>query len=537
MSGGALKGRFACFSAASPFLLLLVLLAIMGVSLAGCSALAPGTQHASAGHSGSREFILGGLAGVSSLNPLYPANPEGEALGRLVFGSLFTLGPRGELVPDLATGYSVSPGGLAITVTLRRGVHWQNGSVFGPQDVVATFRAVANPANHSPFWGVTRDLASVSVLGGRRVVFQLAGSDVFFPQDALAQIPIVSSTVLGGSGRDSSAPNLQEATFGLNSLGAGPYLFRRRRGNAWFFEANPGYFAGKPAIPKLEYRTYPDAKDLAAAVADGEVSFAAGSLPAVHGATKKVTFVQPAVVAMLFNDRQALLRDPRVRRAISLAIDRRQLVQGVLGGRGVPGVTVFPPLPGGGTPGGQANFHPGRAKALLAAAGWVSTGGVWTKGGRMLTLDLLVPTGDPALEETGAALAGQLENMGVNVQLEQMKWGDLLRRAVAGKFAGVLMSLQLTPGLDPEGLLASWAVPPNGNNLGYYRNNEADAQLAAVKAGTSGARTRLQRILLQDPPGAFLYYPEETVATVQGLTGYVPDPYVLYNGVASWRLR
>ena len=504
-----------------------VLLAALGILLAGCSPSGTGYVPAPGRFSGAREVVLGGLTRVSSLNPLYPADREEEALGRLVFSSLFTLDPRGRLVPDLATGYSVSPDGLTYTVTLRQGVDWQHGGAFGPRDVVATFQAVADPGNHSPFWGVTRDLVTVSASGGNQVTFSLAKGDVYFPRDALAQIPIVSADHLQGWSGGSLAP-----------VGTGPYLFRGRQGDSWLFAANPGYFGGKPPIARLEYEFFPDAQALAAAVADGEVSFAAAPLLAVNGSVAKTTNVlRPAVVTILFNTRQAELRDPRVRRAISLGLDREQLVQGVLGGQGVPGVTVYPPLPGRRPVAGMTAFDPGQANKLLTSAGWLPTGGIRAKDGSLLTLDLLVPTGDPALEETGVVIAGQLEGIGVNVQIEQMDWGDLVRRAIGGNFGGLLLPLDLTPGLDPEGFVASWAKPPNGNNLGFYRDPGADTQLVAAGMGTSGARERLQQILLQDPPGAFLYYPEETVETARGLTGYVPDPYVLYNGVASWRMR
>ncbi len=324
-------------------------------------------------------------------NPLAAGGGWSEAVNFLL-SRLFRTRLSGELEPDLAESFERSPDARTYTVRLRANVRWHDGRPFTSADVEFTFSRALNQA--------TRDnLAMLDRLEApdpRTVVFRLKSPDAMFPA-ALLEVPIF--------------PQHAYETFERKPVGTGPYRPADERGAA--FVAHAEFHFGAPKLPRLVLREIAGDDERAEALLNGEVDIA--QVKPQHLERLKANpeiriyrMTNGIWRALPLNLRRPALKDRRVRQAISLAIDRDELVAKALGGYGQAAYSPLPPrnwayfpVPG--------RYDPERARKLLAEAGY--------KPGQ-LQLRLIVWK-DELFRRTAAELIrAQLLRVGIGVEME-----------------------------------------------------------------------------------------------------------------------
>ena len=318
------------------------------------------TQASTISDAAYREGLVGA---VRRLNPLFThLNPVDRDIASLIFEGLFRANEYGEIVPQLAERLVISSDGIEYVVKLRENIRWQNGLPFSADDVIYTMSLLSDPAyaNISPvgeFWGTVE----TQKLGAHLLRFRLAQPLSSFTH--LLTIGILPEHALRGT----AVAALAQHPFNLSPIGTGPYQLARMRldsANAIAsveLARSPVFLdrqeaQGRYHLPRLSFRLYPNGEEAIAAYASGEVNALANldsrsemlTLPN----SRVYTQTDSSVAMILFNWRESIFAERRLRQALSLSLDAPELIRKNLGAEVAyadspytPGSSVYRPNP------------------------------------------------------------------------------------------------------------------------------------------------------------------------------------------------
>ncbi len=534
MSGPA----YTLFRRLVPFLCLV--LVISGCSIPGGNQTTPGDAAPPAGGSpvpgqqpvpGSR-ITEGGLIEPRTLNPIFVADPVSEEISHLVFNGLVFVDPKsGEPKPDLAESWEVSEDRLTYTFHLRDSVLWHDGQPFAANDVVFTYQLMMNNRVRSPrFSRLVERVQGVGAPDRSTVTFTLIHPDATFLTD-LATFGIVPehllSTIL--------PEELVTDPFGISSaVGTGPFTLQQWvRGDRILFQRNAQYFKDPAKTESYVYRLLPSAKELLAGLKDGSIDW--GEIdPAGVDDAKKVSGIRVETLPgyemsyislQLDPAKTRLFQDVRIRKALMLALNRKQAVTDVWHGQAKVADGTQPPASLAAAPSKtvyQQNLD--QAKSLLDEAGWkAGTDGMRQKDGQPLRFTLATNSDDPERKETAEWLIKSWNAIGVHVDRDFQKWSTIREQTVRTReFDALLLGFRW--GIDPD-QTAVWSSDSffDAFNLNHYSNHQVDELLdKAVASGDTEERKQLygqaQDIVMEELPSLPLFFPNMTVAVSKKLT-------------------
>jgi peptide/nickel transport system substrate-binding protein len=414
-------------------------------------------------------MVVAALQDVDTLNPFVATMAASTQIFRLTYDYLTDYSPADNSpVPALAERWTPPTDGLTWTFHLRQRLQWSDGTPLTSKDVEFTYRTLMDRptlANSA----LVQNFASVEATDPTTVVIR---TKVPVPGLLSLDIPIVPAHLWAG--RDPGT----ELTGAAALVGSGPFrLLEARPGRYYRFRSNPGYWRGAPKVDELIFRYFSDSDAAVQALRKGEVDVVGGLTPvqfdALSGderiARNEAQFSR--FTELGFNPGAAradgtpignghpALRDVQVRRAIDHAIDRRTLVERVLGGHGAVGVGYLPPAftPWGWQPppGSIRAFDPAQANRMLDEAGYRrGSDGVrrMPTGNRRLSFNLLVPGGRAHYEQSSTYLTGWLAAIGIEVEPLVLTDSEKGARTASGRYDMFLGGWILDP--DPDYLLS-----------------------------------------------------------------------------------
>jgi peptide/nickel transport system substrate-binding protein len=489
------------------------ILGMLGLAGAGC-----GDGGARPDRGGT--VIVAGPIDLQQLNGLVAAERYNQELSRFaLFLPLVEYDADLAFAPRLAEAWELH-GDTGLTVRLRRDVHWHDGTQTTAADVVFTFTRAMDPAGAFPNAAYFQHWRGVEPLDSFTVRFRFAPH-----ADPLAGLPF--TPVMPAHLLDSIAPErMRQAAFNRAPVGNGPFRFvEYRAGDRLVLAANPDFpvaLGGPPNIERLIWRVIPEPAAQLIALQTGEVDLilsprseqvrdldADPRLRAVIRPARQYAFVG-------WNGRRPPLDDPRVRQALTLAIDRQRIVQALRAGYGELAVgpigsyhwgydRALRPLP----------FSRDSARALLRAAGFHDRSGSGTlenDGGRTLAIELLIPP-DPMNRDLAELIRADLAAVGVRMTTRPTDGATLVGTitGTARDFDAVLIAWESDFRLNLRDIFHSDAAETGAFQLAGYRNPEVDALIdqAALEPDRERALPmlhRLQQILREEQPWSFLYY-------------------------------
>lgn len=213
-----------------------------------------------------------------------------------------------------------------------------------------------------------------------------------------------------------------------------------------------------------------------------------------------------------FNLDRSLFADVEVRKALRLALDRRALVEEVLGGAGRPIASIFAEKSGMEAGSMVCPYDPETALEMLGRAGWEESAesGLLERAGRTFTFELVANREDPFRRRLAQEVAAAWQELGIEVKVVFLPWREVLNKKLRGRdFDVVLFGWTPDPGWDLEELLSSRAAPPRGSNFFGFSDERVDFLVGELKREYSGQRRtvlarELQQRLAEAAPMLFL---------------------------------
>ena len=489
---------------------------------------------------------IGLHAAEKNLNPFISptALPITHDFTMLVYDTLFwsqaTLDPE----PWLATGAEPSDDFRTWTVSLREGVTWHDGMPFTAEDVAFTyqyFTDVGGPGRYGHHVTDHPKFASANVIDDLTVELSFVDPVSTFMMLPGGDVPIVAKHIWEGV-----EDPLADAT--SLQIGTGPYRMVDYDPNTSYrLEANEDYFKGKPLVDTLIMPVIRDAQAAFAGLQTGELDFVTRNVPAPLiaqiEANDELALAEGSRMQsmyLMFNTRKPALRDPLVRKAMSMALDVQMIVDIVEGGLGVPGNDTWThPESEFAHPTGGHEFDVDAANAMLDDAGYsAGDGGTRVSAdGVPLEFTLLVNATAPPQIRAGELVAEQLELLGVDITVEPLDppaIGAMRRPSPDGPptndmFIAVFESHAHA---DPEHLYFFFHTPGSGGVgvvFSGYSNPEFDALLEEGLSATIEDKAALieqaQDIFAEEQPAVTLYYPNGRWAyRPAAFDGWASDP-------------
>ena len=505
-------------------------------------------------------FTIGVTQDLDSANPFTGLSSLAYEVFQMEYPILTQYSAKDfSIVPGIADSWTESADRTTWTYKIHPGLTWSDGVPMTAKDAAYTFDRIINGAYEKTNYGsYVENMTKAVATDDTTLVLTVSKPSpimehlyvYILPQHVWEKIDAKAVTNFANDGTP-SAP----------TVGGGSFtMIERRVGQFIRMKANPGFFRGKPGVDEIDYKIYKNADALGQALKKGEIDFAEGLAANVYASLKNlpgITTVSAAPAGfdeLGFNtgaaladgtpvgDGNPLLRDKALRRALSYAIDRAQLVDKVLDGGGLPGSTVVPPLYSAWhlEPATLVAFDPEKAKSLLDAAGYlVGPDGIRADAaGHRLSFRLFSRTDSKTSQKSVTYIKDYLKAVGVET-LTKVVSEDVLTELVGqGKFDMFEWAWGVEP--DPNYILSTFtcanrsyvqdgAVYANLSDS-FYCNPAYDVLFAAQGIETDHAKReslvkQMQQLLYDDAPYAITYYSDNYEAyRSDRFEGFVHQP-------------
>ncbi len=488
-------------------------------------------------------ITVGFLADAKRLLPLLASDSASGEIAGWIFNGLTKYDRNIQITGDLAESWEVSPDGLQILFHLRRGVRWHDGAEFTSQDVLFTYDTVTNPNIPTPYSSNFGPIKKVEAPD--RYTVRVSYHEAFAPALESWGMGILPKHILYGK-------DITNHYYSRNPIGTGPYKLKEWvTGQKIILEANGAYFEGRPGIDRFIARVIPDTATMFLELKFGGIDYMGLTPPQYKLQAGKENFNKyfhkfryPAFgyTYLGFNLLDPKFSDKRVRRAISHAINKRDIIAGVLLGYGTPCTGPFPPESWAYNPSVKdPAYDPELARKLLKEAGWsIGNRGLLEKEGVPFEFTVITNQGNDARLKTAQIIQSGLKRIGISMNIKVLEWQAMLHEFIDKKrFEAVIMGWGLSRDPDMFDIWHSSKTKEGEFNFISYRNDEVDRLLI------EGRRTfdlqkrtdiyhRIHAILAEEQPYAFLYVPDALPVLHKRFRGVEKAPIGIWHDFIHW---
>lgn len=516
----------------------------------GAAALVIALAVASVGAADTDRVIIGVKGDLDSFNIYTAGTFLSQEIADLLFLRLaveqddFAEGPPG-FTPGLAKAWELSPDGLTLTFRLDETMVWSDGAPITSRDVLFSHHAAVSPEVGWIGRDVKELIASVEAVDDHTVRYRFTRRYPYQLMDA-AEGNILPAHHYGKT----PMAEWPKTSFTTAPVVSGPYRLKAYRQNERIeLERNESY-RGRPAgIDRVILRVIPDEATLLAELESGGIdvmeNVPAGQMARLQ-ANPRLDVLRVHDLSYTFicwNVRSSLFSDARVRRALTMAIDRRAMVEGLLYGEGLVSSSPILSLFWAHDPGmAPPAYDPDGARRLLEEAGWRDTDadGVLDRDGTPFRFTLESNQGSRLRNDVAVMVQSDLRKIGIAAEPRIVEWRAFLAAHARHEFDAFVAGQREPTKVDLKSLLHTDAIE-NGFNYGSYSNPELDRILDAARAEPDTTRARAlwkqaQEIFLKDQPLTILFEKVRVNAISSRLRGVVMSPRSALAGLPSWRL-
>ncbi len=470
------------------------------------------------------------LDAEAGLNPINAPNNGSIFTIQQIFDQLVEAEAGAEPVPGLAESWDTSEDGLEWTFHLRE-AQFSNGDPVTAEDVQFSIERFADPDINVAYPALGAAIKSVDVVDDSTVKVTLSEVDgAFLDNIAMFAAAIVPKKVVEEVG---------DKEFAENPVGSGPFMVTEfTRGQRTVLERNPNYWReGEPYLDSVVFEFVPDSNTRTLQLRSGQADVADGipynqveSLDASEGITVEVAD-SLKWDAIWLNNSEPPLDEPEVRRALSYATPREQILETVLFGNATVANSLIPPVKYWDESIEPHPYDIEQAQASLDESS-VPDG---------FDIDLEIPSGDAVEKQTAEIIKAEWAKIGVNVTIVPGDFGTMFGDWLAGKggqaatFPGDALSSDT---LSDDEIAALVYSPESGlNSLGtFYENPEviellADAKSTVDEEERAAAFSEIQQIAMDDAPAVPLFFTKSVTGFQDKVQNFQTYP------IGWWPLR
>jgi peptide/nickel transport system substrate-binding protein len=455
--------------------------------------------------------------------------------------------------PQLAERWEWAPDSLSIVFHINPHAKWHDGQPVRASDVRYSVKLIKDPAVGSTALPLITNIDSVAVRDSLTAVayFKRHTPEMFY--DLVYQVVIVPEHILGNT----PAAQLKDAEVGRRGIGSGRFrLGKWEPGTRIELLSDTGNYRGRAKVDRVVFSISPDFNAAAtrffAGDADMFENLRTEQIQKLAGDTARRAQPYPTLGYgfLAFN-----LRDPNnfsqpnpifgeraVRRALTMAVDRRAMLKNVFDTLGKPLYGPFPSaLAVADTTLPQIPYDTAKAKALLDSAGWLAgPDGIRVKNGRRLEFAISTTSSSATRKQYAVLLQEAFRKVGASVKVDESDFASASAKEADRKFDTEMALFSTDPSVS--GLRQSWgtaAAAKGGSNYTAYANPTVDALLDSAVLAFDPARTkaysrRAFETIIEDAPGIFLYEMSSNAGLHRRIrtTTMRADGY--WNGLADW---
>ncbi|CDN94951.1 ABC transporter substrate-binding protein [Agrobacterium tumefaciens] len=470
---------------------------------------------------------------VRSSDPGVNRDANSDAVLLHVLEGLVGYRDDASVAPLLASSIDVSPDGKTYTFKLRSGVKFSNGEPLTSADVLASWQRYTDPKTS---WRCLTDTSAGGVAAVSGVTAPDAETVVFTLEKPTALfLPTLARTDCGGTGIYHKSSLAADGKW-VKPIGTGPFTFGEwRTGQYVDLAANPNYTPGEgervgyvgdktPKVSGVRFMVVPDDSSAKAALYSGDIDVLSDVLTsdiAELSATDQVVVDKApgmGLTALLFQTRDPLLQDVRIREALRLSLDLPEIADALSSGQSKASFSVIPqPSPYfGATQADVPARDIAKAKALLAEAGYKGQPIKW------LTTKFY-----PQLFDAAVLVQAMAQEAGIKIDIETLDWATLLDRYSKGNYSAMSFtySARLDPSLSFDMVSGNKDKQPN-----KVWDNAEGRELIAQSSRISDPAERqkifdkLEGMIRADVPMTVIYAGSRVSAVRKNVEGYKTWP-------------
>ena len=469
----------------------------------------------------------------SRLNPIFANDSASSQISSHIFSSLLKYDKNLNIVGDLALSYSFKDD-TSLIFKLRKDVKWHDGKSFSAKDVKFTYDLINNPNIVSSYTATFVKVKSVEILDDYTI--EVKYKEPYFKALEVWMMGIVPEHILKKS-KDPMNDN-----FNKKPIGTGPYKLKSLEFSKNIeLIANEDYYEGKPKIDKISYHIIADPMTTFLMLKSNKLD--AGSLEAmqIERQVSKEFFnnfnvyedMARAYTYLGFNLKRDKFKDPKVREALSLAIDRVELTKILfLGHASVCNGPFFPKSNAYNKDVKIPTQDIKKAKELLKQAGYTKDN----------PLEFEIATSNSNSTRTNAAIMiqQQLSKVGVKVTLRIMEWQAFLNMVVFPRnFDTVILGWSLSYTPDPYLIWHSDNDRKGGFNFVGYNNKEVDQlinkmQITSKPQELYKIQQEIFKKIVEDNPYLFLYIPNSIEVVSKKVKNITKSKLGIWHNYIKW---
>ncbi len=460
----------------------------------------------------SGTLIIGKAEEAVGWDPAMVTAASSFELIAAVYETLLIFDDNGEPMGVLAESWE-QPDDTTYVFTLREGVTFHNGQPLTAEDVKFTFERIMDPEGGSAWTSQFEPVDSIEATDERTVTFSLNQSYGPF----LATLSSNYAAIL---------PNSPDTDFQTEMIGTGAFMMQEYTQDT---ETVIGAFAdywreGQPQVASVQYNIMPDETSRVAAIRTGEINLTSLvdpiSIDSVRNEANATVLEHDTTDYYLLglNCAEAPFDDVRVRQALSMAIDRQAIIDGVFFGAGQVSGPIVPTLGDWATPLEELpNYEVDieGAQALLEEA-----------GASDLTFSITVGSNRTEFVNIALVIQDQLREIGVTVELDQVEWGTFIEKWSNRDFQSFVS--YNGSGNDPDRALYPALHSEGSVNAFQYSNEQVDELLETGRAQADREERKatyqeLEGIIAEEAPLIFICTRVGHFATTNNVQGFAPS--------------
>jgi len=489
-------------------------------------------------------LVRGSIGDASVLLPVLASDSGSFDITGMIYNGLVKYDKDINLIGDLAERWEISEDKLTIRFFLRKDVKFQDGKPFTARDVEYTYKIYVDPKTPTAYATPFLKVKDFRVLDDYTV--EVTYGKPYAPALGSWGAGVLPRHLLEGT-------DITQSPLKRNPIGTGPFRFKEwATGEKIVVDAYDDYYDGRPYISRVLTRIIPDLATMFLELKAGRIDQMGLSPLQFTRQTEtkqfkenfnKYKYLSFGYTYLGYNLKDWRFQDKRVRQALTTAINRDSIVQGVLLGLGVVAQTPYNPDTFWYNPNVKKfPYDPEKAKQMLAEAGWKDTDGdgILDKDGKPFQFTILTNQGNDLRKNAATIIQRDLKRVGIQAKIRVIEWAAFVKNFLDKReYEACLLGWGI--GIDPDqtDIWNSTKTAQHQLNFMSYSNKEVDQLLDdGVSTYDRDERKkyydRFQEIIAEDQPYTFLWVADALQIVNARIHGVKPAPAGLTYNFDKW---